>query len=170
MPALRVRQGTRWVRPEFLRMKHRIVSTRVIIKAHPTHVYKFIENMENHRQIVPGASDWTGDKDSARYSVRLGLGKQRMETRISERVIGMRICEEPTGASPCPYRRWFKIQADEHTCIFEITMECDMSAMQRLLLAPVLRSQIERMIRNLKTVMEKPKEAARPAPAASAAV
>lgn len=144
-------------------MKHRIVSTRVTIKAHPTHVYKFIENMENHRQIVPGVSDWSADKDTARYACRMGLGKQRMETKISERVIGMRICEEPAGKAPCPYRRWFKIQADEHTCIMEIAMECDMSAVQRVLLAPLFKSQIERMLRNLKAVMEKPKEAARPA-------
>jgi hypothetical protein len=149
-------------------MKHRIVSRRVLIKAHPTHVYKFIENMENHRQLVPGASDWSGDRDSATYSYRLGLGKHRTETRISERVIGMRICEEPAGAAPCPYRRWFKIQADEHTCIFEIAMECEMSPIQRVILTPILKRQIEAMIRNLKAIMEKPKEAARPAPVAPA--
>jgi len=149
-------------------MKHRIVSTRLLVKAHPTHVYKFIENMENHRQIVPGVSDWAGDKDSARYSVRLGLARQKAETRITERVIGLRICEESVISSPCPYRRWYKIQADEHTCILEIAMECDMSPLQRFLLAPVFKGQIERMLKNIKAVMEKPKEAARPAPVASA--
>jgi hypothetical protein len=149
-------------------MKHRIVSTRLFIKAHPTHVYKFIENMQNHSQIVPGASDWTGDRDTARYAYRLGLGKSRAETKITERVIGMRICEEPTTASPCAYRRWYKIQADDQACVVEIAMECDMSPVQRLLLAPLLKGQIEGMLRKLKAVMEKPKEAARPAPAAPA--
>jgi hypothetical protein len=149
-------------------MKHRIVSTRLFVKAHPTHVYKYLENLQNHSALVPGATGWTGDKDTARYSARLGLGRVKMETRITERVIGLRVCEEPVQPTPCAYRRWYKIQADDQACVLEIAMECEMSGLQRLLLAPLLKGQIEGMLRNIKTVMEKPKEAARPAaPAAS---
>jgi hypothetical protein len=124
--------------------------------------------MQNHSQIMPGATDWSGDKDSASYAIRLGLGRAKTETRITERVIGMRICEEPVRPSPCAYRRWYKIQADDHSCVVEIAMECDMSPVQRILLSPLFKAQIEGMLRNLKAVMEKPKEAPRPAAPAPA--
>jgi hypothetical protein len=145
-------------------MRHRIVSTRLPISAHPNHTYKFIENLENHRQIHPGVSDWVGDKDTARYRLRLGPWHYQMETRIVEKAVGMRICEETIGGSPITFRRWYKIQADEHTCIAEISMECEMTAVQRILLTPLLKKQLEGILKNLKAVMEKPKEAAKPVP------
>ncbi len=148
-------------------MNCRIVSSRLPIKAHPTHTYKFIENMDNHRQIIPGASDWSGDKNTARYSCRLGLNKLKLETSITERMVGSRICEEPTAGSPFPYKRWIKIQADDQTCILEISMECEMSGIQKVLFGPALKGQMEQMLRNLKSAMETPKEkSAAPAQAA----
>jgi hypothetical protein len=148
-------------------MKCRIVSSRLPIKAHPNHTYKFLENMENHRLLIPGAANWTGDKDHARYRVNLGLSRLNMETSLTERVVGTRVCEEPTGGGPLKYRRYFKIQADEQTCVAEIAMDCEMSRWQRLFLVPLLRNQMEKMLRNLRTHMEKPKEkaASPPAPA-----
>jgi len=149
-------------------MKCRIVSSRLPIKAHPTHTYKYIENMDNHRNLIPGVSDWQADKNTARYSCRLGLGRVKLETQLTERMVGGRVCEEPVQGSPFPYKRWIKIQADEQACIVEIAMECDMTTMQKILYTPALKAQMEQMLRNLKAVMEKPKE--KPAPAPSPAV
>ena len=44
----------------------RFISSRVHIKAHHAQIYRFLDNLDNHKQIVPGVRDWSADKDSAR--------------------------------------------------------------------------------------------------------
>lgn len=149
-------------------MRHRIVSSRLLIKAHPNHVYKFIENLENHGQLWPGVSNWQGDKDTARYRWRLGLAAFSIETKVVERIVGTRICEEPVSGAPFPYRRWFKIQSDEHTAICEVSLEGEMSRLQIALYHPLIKAQLETILRNLKAVMEKPKAAPAATPPAAA--
>lgn len=145
-------------------MSHRIVSSRLLVKAHPVHIYKFLENLENHKSLWPGTSNWEGDKDQARYRWQLGLSSFNVETRIVERFPGQRICEEPVSGSPFPYRRYFKVQADDQTGIINISVEAEMSAIQRLLYHVPLKAQLEGILQNLRTQMEKPKVAMAAAP------
>lgn len=148
-------------------MRHRIVSSRVLVKAHPTHIYKFLENLENHKTLWPGVSRWEGDKDSARYRWQLGLLGFNVETKIVERVPGIRVCEEPVSGAPFPYRRYFKIQADEQSAILEVALEGDMSPVQIALFQPLLKAQFNATLKNIKSTMEKAKETAAPRPASA---
>lgn len=148
-------------------MRHRIVSSRLLVKAHPTHIYKHLENLENHKNLWPGVSNWEGDKDTARYRWRIGFLTFNMETRIVERIPGIRICEEPVSGAPFPYRRYFKIQADEHTGVLEVALEGDLSPFQVALFGPLLKAQFNTILKNIKTTMEKAKETAPPRPAAA---
>jgi hypothetical protein len=148
-------------------MRHRIVSSRVLVKAHPTHIYKFLENLENHKTLWPGVSRWEGDKDNARYRWQLGLLGFNVETKIVERVPGIRVCEEPVSGAPFKYRRYFKIQADEQSAILELALEGDMSPVQIALFQPLLKAQFNATLKNIKTTMEKAKETAAPRPAAA---
>lgn len=151
-------------------MRHRIVSSRVLIKAHPNHIYKLLENLENHRQLWPGVSSWQGDRDSARYRWQLGLASFNVETRVVERMVGTRICEEPVSGAPFPYRRWFKVQAEDQSSVCEISLEGEMSRLQIALFHPAIKGQLEAILRKLKAVMEQPKAAPGPtAPASPAA-
>jgi hypothetical protein len=156
-------------------MRHRIVSSRLLVKAHPVHIYKFLENLENHRTLWPGTSRWEGDKDNARYRWQLGLGSFNVTTRIVERHPGLRICEEPVSGAPFPFRRYFKIQADDQTAILNISLEAEMNGLQVALFHLPLKAQLEGILKNIRTQMEKPKTApaapamATPPPAAPAA-
>ncbi|MDZ4803277.1 MAG: hypothetical protein SGI90_00260 [Candidatus Eisenbacteria bacterium] len=145
-------------------MIHRIVSSRLLVKAHPVHIYKFLENLDNHKTLWPATSGWEGDKDQARYQWQLGLGRFNVETRIVERFPGLRICEEPVSGSPFSYRRYFKIQADDQTAILNIAVEAQMSRLQMALYHLAMKAQLEGILKNIQTQMEKPKSA----PAASA--
>ncbi|TPW17322.1 MAG: hypothetical protein FD129_425 [bacterium] len=150
-------------------MRHRIVSSRLLVKAHPVHVYKFLENLENHKSLWPGTSRWEGDKDQARYRWQLGISGFNMETRIVERFPGQRICEEPVSGSPFPYRRYFKVQPDDQTCIINISVEAEMSGLQMALYHLPMKAQLEGILKNIQTQMEKPKTAPAAVAAAPAA-
>jgi hypothetical protein len=151
-------------------MRHRIVSSRLLVKAHPVHIYKFLENLDNHKTLWPGVSRWEGEKDSARYRWRLGLASFNVETKIVERHPGLRICEEPVSGAPFAYRRYFKIQADDQTAVLNISIEAEMSGLQVALFHLPLKAQLEGILRNIRTTMEKPKAApAAPAMAQPAA-
>lgn len=151
-------------------MRHRIVSSRVLIKAHPNHVYKLLENLENHRQLWPGVSNWQGDRDTARYRWQLGLASFTVETKIVERMVGTRVCEEPVSGAPFPCKRWFKVQAEDQASVCEISLEGEMSRLQIALYHLPIKGQIEGILQNLKAVMEKPKAGSTPgAPPASPA-
>ncbi|HEX7877989.1 MAG TPA: hypothetical protein VF720_01190 [Candidatus Eisenbacteria bacterium] len=151
-------------------MRHRIVSSRLLVKAHPVHIYKFIENLENHKTLWPGASNWQGDKDQARYRWQLGLGSFNVETRIVERHPGIRVCEEPVSGAPFPYRRYFKIQPDDQTAILNISIEAEMNGLQVALFHLPLKAQLEGILRNIQKTMEKPKPAVAASPMATPAV
>jgi hypothetical protein len=150
-----------------LPMRHRIVSSRVLVKAHPTHIYKFLENLENHKTLWPGVSRWEGDKESARYRWQLGLFGFNVETKIVERIPGIRVCEEPVSGAPFAYRRYFKIQADDQSAVLEVALEGDMSPVQIALFQPIIKAQFNATLKNIKTAMEKAKETAAPRPASA---
>lgn len=149
----------------------RIVSSRVVIKAHHAQIYRFLDNFDNHRQILPGVADWTGDKDSARYSQLFGLGRQRAESKIVERHVGLRVCEESNGSSGLRFKRYYKIQQDDQTSVCEISMvfQEGMSLIQRIFTAPLLKSGLDQSLLKLKAIMERPKETRVPAPTSIAA-
>ncbi len=140
-------------------MIHRIVSSRLLVKAHPVHIYKFIENLENHQSLWPGTSNWEGDKDQARYQWRLGLSNFKVETRIVERFPGQRVCEEPVSGLPFSYRRYFKVQADDQTGVINISIEAEMSRLQMALYHLPMKAQLEGILKNIQAQMEKPKAA-----------
>lgn len=137
-------------------MSQRIVSSRVPIRVPAHDAYRLLEDLENHRALLPGVTEWGGDRDTARYRCRLGPGRIRSELRVVERIPGMRVGVETVRPSPVHYRRWYKIQADERTCICEISMECEMSRARLLLLGPLFRLQMNRFLRHLKAALETP--------------
>ena len=100
----------------------RIISSRVHIKAHHAQIYRFLDNFDNHKQILPGVRDWSADKDSARYAQSFGLSSQKADSKIVERHVGLRVCEESSGGSGLKFRRYYKIQQDDQTSICEISI------------------------------------------------
>ncbi len=149
----------------------RIISSRVHIKAHHAQIYRFLDNFDNHKQIVPGVRDWSADKDSARYTQSFGLSSQKADSKIVERHVGLRVAEESAGGSGLKFRRYYKLQQDDQTTVCEISIVFldGLSFAQRLLVAPFVKAGLDATLANLKAIMEKPKEAKAPAPAASAA-
>lgn len=149
----------------------RIISSRVHIKAHHAQIYRFLDNLDNHKQILPGVRDWSGDKDTARYAQSFGLSSQKGESKIVERHVGLRVAEESGAGSGLRFRRYYKLQQDDQTTVCEISIVFldGLSFAQKLLVAPFVKSALDATLANLKALMEKPKEAKAPAPAASAA-
>lgn len=149
----------------------RFVSSRVPIKAHHAQIYKFLDNFDNHKQILPGLGGWSADKDSARYGQAFGLARSQAESKIVERHVGLRICEESAGSAALKFRRYYKIQQDDQTSVCEISIIFPegLSFARRLLMGPFVKGVLNRTLFNLKALMEKPKETRAPAAVAAQA-